>query len=320
MRDPTSRLLQLLALLQTHRDWAGPELAGRLGVTVRTVRRDVERLRELGYPVDAARGVAGGYRLGAGTTMPPLLLDDDEAVAIAVGLRTTSGSVSGLEETAARALAKLEQVLPPKLRRRVNALQSATVALRRGGDSPSAVDAAVLSALAFACRDRERVRFRYAARDGSPSTRMVEPHRLVSAGRRWYLVAWDVERSAWRTFRVDRLEPPQPTGLSFTPRPIPTGDAATFLARSLAEQPTRFSAEVVVHAPMDVVTERLWATSGTLEPIDGGSCRLLAGADSLEWLAVSLLMLDADFEVRAPAELVEQVRLLAGRCAAAAAD
>src|SRR6266545_2546717 len=212
MLETSARLLRLLSLLQARRDWSGPDLADRLGVSARTVRRDVERLRSLGYPVHATSGTAGGYRLGAGAALPPLLLDDDEAVAVAVGLRTAAGgSVAGIEETSVRALVKLEQVLPSRLRHRVNALWTSTVPVPVPGDGAT-VDAEVLTAIAGACRDHQRLRFDYRDHGGSASVRTVEPHRLVCWGRRWYLLAWDTDRNDWRTFRVDRLQPRTPTG------------------------------------------------------------------------------------------------------------
>src|SRR3954452_11716401 len=215
MSETASRLLELLSLLQARRDWPGTELAERLGVSGRTIRRDVERLRGLGYPVESLTGPAGGYRLHAGTAMPPLLLDEDEAIAIAVGLRTAArASVTGIEETSIRALVKLEQVLPAPLRRRVAALGSATVAPPPGGPT---VDPQHLTTVAAACRDAEGLRFAYRSRDGTMSRREVEPHALVNLGRRWYLAAWDLRRAAWRTFRVDRLERPAATGVRFKP-------------------------------------------------------------------------------------------------------
>src|SRR3954453_19128123 len=248
MTETSGRLLKLLSLLQTRRDWPGNELAGRLGVSGRTIRRDVERLRELGYPVDAVTGPAGGYRLHAGTAMPPLLLDDDEAVAIAVGLRTAAGaSVTGIEETAVRALVKLEQVLPAHLRRRVQALQVATTTFSFGGGPQ--VDPQSLTILAAACRDNERVRFAYTARDRADSRRDVEPHALVNAGRRWYLVAWDRGRDAWRTFRVDRIAKPAAAGARFAPRRLPGGDVAAFVSQSLRNAPYRYEARVTLKAP-----------------------------------------------------------------------
>nr|BFE87195.1 hypothetical protein GCM10020093_097960 [Planobispora longispora] len=219
MLETSARLLKLLSLLQTRRDWSGAELAGRLGVTARTVRRDVERLRELGYPVHATQGAAG-YRLGAGTSLPPLLLDDEEAVAVAVGLRTAAGgSVAGIEETSLRALAKLEQVLPSRLRHRVNTLNTVTV--RVGGTGP-AVSPDALMVIAEACRRRERLRFDYTSPRGGDTVRSVEPHSLVSFERHWYLVAWDVDRGDWRTFRVDRLTPARPPVPGSRPGSRPT--------------------------------------------------------------------------------------------------
>src|SRR5919112_4358487 len=215
--DTSERLLKLLSLLQARPDWSGPELAERLEVTGRTVRNDVERLRRLGYPVLASPGVGGGYRLGAGASLPPLLLDDEEAVAVTVGLRTaTGGAIAGIEEASLRALAKLEQVLPARLRRRVSTLQTYTVPVPRDDTGPT-VDTEVLMVLAAVCRDRERLRFDYADNSGAATVRAVEPYRLVSWGRRWYLFAWDLDRDDWRTFRVDRMQPRIPTGPRFAP-------------------------------------------------------------------------------------------------------
>src|SRR5215217_6068452 len=218
MLGTSARLLRLLSLLQARRDWTSTELATRLGVTTRTIRNDMDRLRRLGYPVDARPGVAGGYRLGTGGALPPLLLDDEEAVAVAVGLRTAaSGSIAGIEETSVRALAKLQQMLPSRLRHRVNALWTSTIPVP--GDGPT-VDAEVLTAIAGACRDHQRLRFDYLDHSGAASVRTVEPHRLVCWGRRWYLLAWDTDRQEWRSFRVDRLQPRTPTGPRFTPRDL----------------------------------------------------------------------------------------------------
>ncbi|MEO6085125.1 MAG: WYL domain-containing protein, partial [Umezawaea sp.] len=215
MKETSARLLRLLTLLQTRRDWSGQALADQLGVTARTVRRDVDKLRALDYPVNAVKGIAGGYRLGAGTRLPPLLIDDEEAVAIAIALRTaTASSVDGIGETALRALVKLEQVLPVRLRRRIHALQVSTVNAPRAAPT---VDAELLTAIGTACRDRLRLRFDYRGHDGTDSIRDTEPHELVSWGPRWYLVAWDVQRQDWRTFRVDRIHPHTPTGPKFTP-------------------------------------------------------------------------------------------------------
>lgn len=313
MADSTSRMLRLLSLLQAGRDWPGPELAARLEVSERTVRRDVERLRVLGYPVHAERGADGGYRLEAGAILPPLLLDDDEAVAIAISLRTAAGgTVAGLAETALRALAKLEQVLPARLRVQVQALQAYTVPLASSGPT---VDAAALAVIAQACRDHERMRFRYRARDGPETRRLVEPDRLVSSGWGWYLLAWDVGRRDWRTFRVDRLDRISLAGIRFRPRPVPGGDAAAYVEGAIASRPARHTALLTVHAPLDAVAGRVSPGWGELEAIDSGSCRLRAGADSLEWLAVVIGLLGADFTIHEPAELADHVRALAGRLA-----
>ncbi|MEV7011512.1 YafY family protein [Streptosporangium sp. NPDC051022] len=312
MADTAGRVLRLLSLLQAHREWPGPELAGRLGVSPRTLRRDIDRLRELGYPVHATTGPAGGYRLEAGTAMPPLLLDDDEAVAIAVGLRTAAaGTVAGIEETSVRALAKLEQVLPSRLRSRVNALQTQTVPLNGTlTRSWPTVEPDTLALLAQACRDGERLRFGYRRRDGTPSARVAEPYRLVSTGRRWYLVAWDTGRCDWRTFRVDRLAEPLATGVRFPPREPPDG----YVERSIVAPISRHRAVVTLHAPMAVVADRVWAAAhGTLEATGEHSCVLRTGGDSLEWLALTLGLLDVGFTVHEPPELIGYIRRLTGR-------
>jgi predicted DNA-binding transcriptional regulator YafY len=309
--ETSSRLLTLLSLLQGRRDWAGSELADRLEVSRRTIRRDVERLRGLGYPVESLTGPAGGYRLRAGTAMPPLLLDDEEAIAIAVGLRTAArASVTGIEETSVRALVKLEQVLPSHLRRRVRALQSATMTLPAGGPT---VDPQYLTVIAAACRDSERVRFAYRGRDGVDSRREVEPHSLVNLGRRWYLVAWDRGRRDWRTFRVDRLARPASTGLRFAPRDPPAKDAAAFVAQSLSAAPYRYDARVTLHASAEAIRERVPSHWGTIEPIDDRTCEYRTGDNDLEWLALRVAMLGVDFDVHEPPELVEHVAVLARR-------
>ena len=312
MTATSGRLLKLLSLLQTRRDWTGNELASRLEVSGRTIRRDIERLRELGYPVDALTGPAGGYRLHAGTAMPPLLLDDDEAVAIAVGLRTAArASVTGIEETSVRALVKLEQVLPSHLRRRVNALQTATVTLPTSGGQT--VDPETLTSIAGACRDRERLRFAYRGRDATDTSRVVEPHTLVNLGRRWYLVAWDCNREDWRTFRVDRLMRLSPAGARFEPRALPNDDPAAFVAANLSGAPSRYQARVTLFAPADELAERALFAGSTVEAIDERTCELRTSDDSLDWLAVRVGILGVDFEVHEPPELVERVRELAAR-------
>ena len=313
MSDTAARLLALLSLLQSRPDWTGAELARRLDVSPRTIRHDIDRLRELDYPVDATRGAAGGYRLGAGGKLPPLLLDDEEAVAVAVGLRTAAGgSVAGIEETSLRALAKLERVLPSRLRHRVNALQTYTVAVPRDRPGPAA-DPTVLTVLVAACRDRERLRLDYRDHSGVPTCRVVEPHRLVSWGRRWYLVAWDVERDDWRTFRVDRVEPRTPTGPRFAPREPPDGDVTAYVARRVSAAAWRYRARVTVHAPAAVVVARINPAVGTVEAVDDATCVLDTGADTVESLAVHLGLLGVDFTVLDPPELVAVIRELSAR-------
>lgn len=313
MLETSARLLRLLSLLQTPREWTGTELAARLEVSTRTIRQDIDRLRNLGYPVHATRGSIGGYRLGAGAAMPPLLLDDDEAVAVAVGLRTAAaGSIEGIEETSLRALAKLEQVLPSRLRRRVSALQNYTVSVPLASSAPR-VDADVLTTLVAACRDHERLRFDYRAHDTSASRRDVEPYRLVNWGRRWYLVAWDCERRDWRTFRVDRVEPRTPTGPRFTPRELPADDLAAYVSKGVSTATWRYRMRVVVKAPASVIAENIPAAAGTIDPIDEGTCAFATGSDSPETLALWLGMLDADFTVDGSPELITHLRALSDR-------
>ncbi|MEV5428535.1 YafY family protein [Streptomyces sp. NPDC052701] len=318
--DTPARILQLLSLLQTPREWPGGELADRLGVSRRTVRRDIDRLRELGYPVQATKGSDGGYRLVAGKAMPPLVLDDEEAVAIAVGLRAGAGhAVEGVDEASVRALAKLEQVLPGRLRHRVTTLQAATTPLT-SGDGPS-IAPETLTVMASAVAGRERLRFSYRAADGTESRRETEPYRLVSTGRRWYLVAYDLGRSDWRTFRVDRVGAPFATGARFTPRELPTGSAAEYLRRSMQRRQETYDVTVAFAAPADAVAARLPGWLGPPEPVDERSCLLRARTtENMEWLAVRLAMLGFDFTVREPEELVRCARELGARLSRAAKD
>jgi predicted DNA-binding transcriptional regulator YafY len=312
MSETSGRLLRLLSLLQSRREWTGAELADRLAVSGRTVRHDIERLRALGYPVHAGRGSAGGYRLGAGAALPPLLLDDDEAVAITVGLRTAAGgTIAGVEETSMRALAKVEQVLPARLRRRADALYRFTVPVPPDHAGPR-VSAETLNVIAGACRDHERLRFDYRSHDGTETRREVEPYRLVTWGRRWYLVAFDIAPGDWRTFRVDRIEPRTPTGPRFTPRDLPE-DPGDRVRRGASSAAWRYRARVRVHAPAMRIAERINPAVGTVEAIDEHTCVLDTGADTVETLAVYLGLLGADFEVSEPPELVDQLRLLARR-------
>jgi predicted DNA-binding transcriptional regulator YafY len=315
VRDTSSRLLDLLSLLQARRDWPGAELAARLEVSGRTIRRDVERLRSLGYPVESLTGPAGGYRLQAGTAMPPLLLDEEEAIAIAVGLSTAArASVAGIEETSIRALVKIEQVLPAHLRRRVGALGSATIAAPAGGPT---VDPRHLTTIAAACRDFECLRFGYRSRDGTETRREIEPHALVNLGRRWYVVGWDRGRDGWRTFRVDRLRGPSVSG-RFTARRLPGGDAAEYVRQSIAGAFSRYEARVTVHAPADDVARRLPWVAGALEPIDERRCEYRTADENLEWLALRIAMLGAEVEVHEPPELIAQLGVLADRLRRAA--
>jgi predicted DNA-binding transcriptional regulator YafY len=301
-----ARMLQLLSLLQTHRYWPGAELAGRLEVSDRTLRRDVERLRDLGYPVHAVRGVSGGYQLQAGAAMPPLLLDDEEAVAIVVGLQAAAGGmVEGIEEISVRALSKVVQVMPPRLRRRVDALASYTVPAFGGSAAGPTVDAELLGVLASACRDDERVRFGYRTRDGEEMERSVEPHRLVSVGRRWYLVGWDLTRHDWRSFRLDRMAGVTTTGVRFRQRDLPGGDAAEFVRSGLASAPQRHHVSVRIHTSADAVRAQV-RRYGTVEELGEQTCRLRMEVDDLAWPMFVLAAVDADFEVEQPAELVHR--------------
>jgi predicted DNA-binding transcriptional regulator YafY len=265
--------------------------------------------------VHATRGAVGGYRLGAGASLPPLLLDDDEAVAVTVGLRTAAGgAIAGIEEASLRALAKLEQVLPARLRRRVSALQAYTVAVPRDSAGP-VVDPGLLSALAAACRDREGLRFDYADHSGTASRRQAEPYRLVNWGRRWYLFAYDLDRDDWRTFRVDRITLRTPNNPRFAARPLPTDDIAGYVSGRVSAAAWRYRARVTVHAPAAEIADRITAAVGTVEAVDERTCVLHTGADSVETLAVHLGLLDRDFEVDGPPELVAYLRRLADRYA-----
>lgn len=311
MLDTSARLLRMLALLQSRGFWSGADLAARLEVTERTIRRDVDRLRSLGYPVHSSVGVAGGYQLGAGASLPPLQLEDDEALAVALGLRTAAmGTVAGVEEAALRALSKLEQVLPKRVRRRVNALREAVVPLYVAGPR---VRAEVLSALAAACRHHESASFRYVDGQERSTARRTEPHGLVHTGSRWYLAAWDDDRDDWRTFRVDRIEGAVTTGRRFAPRDIPEGDVAAYVSRSIASRPYTHRARVLFHAPCSRIRERVPPLAGYLRHVGEDQCRLEAGAYSLEALALHVALVGEDFEIEGPPELIDHVRQLAAR-------
>ena len=310
MWQTSTRLLRLLAMLQARRDWSGQDLASRLEVSTRTIRTDIERLRELGYPVEATPGVGGGYRLGHGTTMPPLLLDDEEAVAVAVALRTTAGAgVTGIEEASIRTLVKLEQLLPSRLRHRIDAMRAATVSVPGAGPT---VDSAVLSAIAGAIRASERLRFDYVDHNDRETRRITEPQRLVVWGRRWYLLAWDVDRADWRTFRVDRIKPKIPTGPRFKPRTLTDEDAASYVQRSAGSATWRYRARIRIHAPLDEVRPLLPLAVDVSS--DGPDrCIIQAGSDTPHQLALYIGLLDTDFEILEPSDLAEAFVRLAER-------
>jgi predicted DNA-binding transcriptional regulator YafY len=312
----SERMLRLLSLLQTHRYWPGPELSGRLEVSARTLRRDVDRLRDLGYQVDAVRGVSGGYQLRAGGSLPPILLEDEEAVAVAVGLRTAAaGAVAGMDDWSVQALSKVLALMPPRLRRQMDAVASQTESPGPWEGAP-VFDADVLTTLAQACRDGEALRFDYTARAGETSHRRAEPHRLVSLGRRWYLVAYDRDRQDWRSFRLDRIAGPEPTGQRFRPRELPAEDALTFVRQGIRQMPQRYAVRVRVAADADVVRREVgwW---GTVTP-DGEGCVLEMNVDSLGWPVMVLASCGADFTVESPPELAERVAEVGARFSRAA--
>ncbi|MFI5833645.1 helix-turn-helix transcriptional regulator [Micromonospora sp. NPDC051300] len=321
----SARLLSLLSLLQARRDWPGAVLADRLGVSPRTVRRDVDRLRELGYPIASAKGPDGGYRLGAGSALPPLLFDDEQAVALTVALQTAATTVTGIEEAAARALTTVRQVMPARLRHRVDALRVVAVE-RAGSPTKPRVEPALLMTLSAAVHAREELRFDYppapdaAPAEGAPPPRRTQPHHLVTWGGRWYLVAWDLDRADWRTFRVDRISPRTPTGPRFTPRELPGGDVAAFVAGRFqgstgpGDWPCR--GEVILDLPARTVSA--WTRDGVVEELGPDRCRLVLGAWSWPGLAALLGRYDADIEVVGPTELRAAFAHLARRYTAAA--
>lgn len=306
----TARTLRLLSLLQTRREWSGADLADRLQVTIRTVRRDIDRLRAMGYPVDSVRGHAGGYRLAAGTDLPPLLLADDEAVAIA--LRTAAGGLTGIEETAVRALAKLEQVLPRRLRTQVAALQQAVAGIPWETRGPRA-DPTLLATLAVACRDHEIITFDYTTRTDAASARRVEPQHLVASGDLWYLLAHDTDRDDWRIFRLDRITGATATGRRVPARAVPGGDPAAFVAAKLSAAPTRHRAVATVHAPAHHVRARTRHLATRICPVDEATCLVDASDDSLDHVAQTLAGLPADYTLDADPAVLDHLRTTAQR-------
>jgi predicted DNA-binding transcriptional regulator YafY len=320
MIDTSARLLALLSLLQLRREWTGAELAERLEVGSRTIRRDVEKLRSLGYPVEAARGVAGGYRLGNGGELPPLLLDDAEAVAVAVGLRTVAaGPIAGIEETSVQALTKLEQVLPPRLRRRVSALSQVTSAF--GVEGPR-IDSDVLATLAGACRDGNLLRFAYVAGDRRSSRRRVDPAAVVYSGYRWYLVAFDLDRDDWRTFRIDRISghPPIRPGERGRRRVVPGGDPAAYVSRQLRSRTGDAEAppgRIRALAAAELVRARVPGRYATVEADGRDACIVTTKGPWSQSFLVWMATLDIPFEVLAPDELISLADVLARRLGAA---
>jgi len=315
MLSASARLIRLLSLFQAQRAWTGAELARRLEITERTLRRDVDRLRSLGYTVDSTSGVAGGYRLGAGTSLPPLLLEDEEAIAVAVGLGVGPAASDGgndIENASMRALAKLEQLMPPRLRRRLDKLRATVVpVLQKRSD----IRLKAVSLFAEACADRALLRFGYRDHHEVVSSRRVEPHRVVQTGQRWYLLAWDTDREDWRTSRLDRIVDPEPTGAHFTPRRLPHGDIAAYMQHALQISPYLHHARVLVHAPVAALDGQLSWVGGVPEAVAPDRTRIQTAANSLDALAVWLGCLGHDFEVESPPELGAHLQRVASRLA-----
>jgi predicted DNA-binding transcriptional regulator YafY len=307
MLKTSARLLRLLWLLQSRRYWSGAELSERVEVDARTVRRDIDRLRELGYAVDASPGLGGGYQLKAGSSLPPVLLDDEEAVAVAVAVRAAASSIAKMEEPAVRLLAKLDQLLPLRLRKRASALHSVTISLANPRAAPP-ID--VLTEMACACRDHLRLRMSYRDRSGNVTSRTVEPLRLAHTGRLWYLVAWDSQRRDWRTFRIDRVQGPLSSGPRFTPRDFP-GDIAAYVSRSIRQVPYRYRMRIRLKGSLAELARRIPAWCGVLEVLDEESCTLNTGADSVEALAAQVVLTGAEFDILEAPECIAELRAIA---------
>jgi predicted DNA-binding transcriptional regulator YafY len=309
MLKTSARLLRLLWLLQSRRYWSGAELSERVEVDARTIRRDIDRLRELGYVVEASPGLGGGYQLKPGSSLPPVLLDDEEAVTVAVAVRAGASSIGKMEEAAVRLLAKLDQLLPSRLRKRASALHSVTISLARPETAPS-ID--VLTQIACACRDRLKLRIHYRDRAANVTSRVVEPLRLAHTGRLWYLVAWDSQRKDWRTFRIDRVQRLTSTGQQFTPRDFP-GDIAAYVSRSIRQVQYRYRMRIKLKGSVEELAERVPSWCGVLEVLDEESSALNTGADSIEALAAQVVLTGADFEILEPPECVAELREIAAR-------
>lgn len=312
MLSTSARLLRLASLLQSRRHWPGQALAEELGIDARTVRRDVDRLRELGYPVEASSGVGGGYGLGRGADLPPLVLDDEEAVALAIALRAASANVGGIESTALRLLAKLDQLMPTRLRRRATSLHAVTLSLRTG---PPLVEASLLSELAMACRDSRRLRFRYRNHPGEKSQREVEPLRLANYGRRWYLIAWDPSREDWRSFRIDRFEGAPAVGEAFVPRPPPP-DVAAKLERGIAYAPFTCRVTLRLAGTVSELEPVIPVWCGLLEPESDTHSLLRVGAETPEALVAQILMIGREVSLVEGQDLVPAVRQVLARLGA----
>jgi predicted DNA-binding transcriptional regulator YafY len=309
MLKTSARLLRLLWLLQSRRYWSGAELSERVAVDARTLRRDIGRLRELGYAVEASPGLGGGYQLKAGSSLPPVLLDDEEAVTVAVAVRAAASSVGKMEEAALRLLAKLDQLLPVRVRKRASALHSVTISLAPPESAPS-ID--VLTQIACACRDHLKLRINYRDRAGNVTARAIEPMRLVHTGRLWYLVAWDAQRKDWRTFRMDRVQRLTSTGPQFTPRLFP-GDIAAYVSRSISQVPYRYRMRIRLKGPVTELAKRIPSWCGVLEALDEESCALSTGADSIEALAAQAVLTGADFDILEAPESFVELRAIAVR-------
>ncbi|MFC9976708.1 helix-turn-helix transcriptional regulator [Spirillospora sp. NPDC127200] len=303
-----TRVLELLGLLQNRRHWPSQELARRLGVSQRTLRRDIDGLQELGYPITATRGTGGGYQLSPGASLPPLVLSEDEAAAIVMGLQELTCGPSPMPADAAlSAMAKIVQVLPVRIRRRIDSLRAVAVPPRTPEERAGVTDVASLTTLALACRDTETVEFAYRARTGRTAARTVHPHHIARVENRLYLIAWDLDRADWRTFRVDRIGEVSRTGATFAPRPLPADDPVEYVRARISAMPGRYPVRATVRAPAERVRKEI-AHYGTVEPIDDTSCRVEIPADSLDWAAFCIGALDAPVVVHGPPEAVAYMR------------